>query len=544
MPIKITVRCKTVTPMLASGANQQEFEIRASEIKYGLRFWWRAFQSFSTIEELYKNEIDLFGGASSDNTGRASSFKLFINNINGLQFWNPGTQTNWGDGINYIFFSIVDRQGMIKPPIDPKDPKKSGRKVAKPGANFTIHINFHQRNNERFGDVLCSLWLFVNMGGIGGRTRRGAGSFEITELKIDDKIIDKCRNDSNYKELFNKGIPSFEISNDQSPAEFIRDGVNIIFRRWNTNAIRTKPVTYTAFDPNTSDILVLYDAIARNSNSAMDIMNIIGAKIGNYCDTYPYDEACSMHKTLSTQVNSFPSDFFLNKVSKGLPIVYNFKEEFGNIRGQNLNAKYIATTALWDDKTDQPKKEKGDIKEGGRRSSPLIISCHKKGDKSYAVICFLPAPIISNNEKFWLKSIPNKPELDVFFNSSDKPPFAPFINEMLYDKKTFKDRKGDEQIKSPITSAFKKIYKIHPYKEIVNPTDPPQRPAQQVAKLKISNWLSRANSIKKEDSFIIKQIIQEINKLFSDDKEQESEELKNTLEKKLNELGIRKLYKF
>lgn len=42
-PIKITARCRTVTPMLSSGADQSKFEIRAAEVKAGLRFWWRAF---------------------------------------------------------------------------------------------------------------------------------------------------------------------------------------------------------------------------------------------------------------------------------------------------------------------------------------------------------------------------------------------------------------------------------------------------------------------------------------------------------------------
>ena len=74
-PVKIVARCKIVTPMLSAGADQQEFEIRATEIKAALRFWWRAFQPWEP-QRLFEEEAKLFGS-----TDHASCFNVRLRYI-------------------------------------------------------------------------------------------------------------------------------------------------------------------------------------------------------------------------------------------------------------------------------------------------------------------------------------------------------------------------------------------------------------------------------------------------------------------------------
>ena len=89
MPVKITVQCKIVTPMLSSGANPQKFEIRSSGIKAGLRFWWRAFQPLEG-KELYEKEAKLFGS-----TDICCPFNiLLLPDDKTFQYWRPGNSVN------------------------------------------------------------------------------------------------------------------------------------------------------------------------------------------------------------------------------------------------------------------------------------------------------------------------------------------------------------------------------------------------------------------------------------------------------------------
>ena len=92
--ISIAAKCKTVTPMISSGANQQQFEIRATEVKSALRFWWRAFQP-STGKSLFEREAELFGS-----TSRAAPFRMSVEyDEHAVQKWEPGFAHNWGDGL-------------------------------------------------------------------------------------------------------------------------------------------------------------------------------------------------------------------------------------------------------------------------------------------------------------------------------------------------------------------------------------------------------------------------------------------------------------
>lgn len=103
-PVRISARCKIVTPMLSSGADQQEFEIRSTSVKSGLRFWWRAFQP-DEGQTLYKKEEQLFGS-----TELACPFSIFVKpDKSTFEYWKPGDSVGeWGEGLGYIFFSIFN----------------------------------------------------------------------------------------------------------------------------------------------------------------------------------------------------------------------------------------------------------------------------------------------------------------------------------------------------------------------------------------------------------------------------------------------------
>lgn len=75
-----TLKCTVITPLFMTGADGQTPELRPSEIKGMLRFWWRAINGYQSIDSLRKSEAEIFG-SSDEKTGK-SKFSLKIDYIN------------------------------------------------------------------------------------------------------------------------------------------------------------------------------------------------------------------------------------------------------------------------------------------------------------------------------------------------------------------------------------------------------------------------------------------------------------------------------
>ena len=55
----VIFKCRVVTPMFMAGADNETPELRPSEFKGMMRFWWRAIKAEDNIEKL-KQEIENF----------------------------------------------------------------------------------------------------------------------------------------------------------------------------------------------------------------------------------------------------------------------------------------------------------------------------------------------------------------------------------------------------------------------------------------------------------------------------------------------------
>jgi len=413
---EIQAECKTVTPMLVSGANQQEFELRVAEIKSALRFWWRAFQPDGG-ESLAKREKELFG--STD--GRCP-FQLRVNaQCAPWAIWQPGNSVEWPNGLSYILYPVYDaeRKKNDNNPghparIKPKDDSNPGRPVAKPGQPFQINFKFKSftkdNNLTHAKNILSALWLLENFGGIGGRTRRGAGCFEITSLKINGKSIQETCDKETTPDWFTD-IPSFFFKKDQKPGDFVKNGLEKIIAAWGCKDIKVIPrPNYTTYCQELSEVRVAWDNTT--TAGAMGVMAKIGQEMREKRKNQPHEEARAMHESMAKAIfnNNFkqPAVATIKKAALGMPIIYNFHEDSANPRSgmlkkpQEGNRKSSnATFTLQAGKiNDRGAKEKG----SERRSSPLLISCHQKGGFPYAVFCHLPAQLLPDGEKLYLAS--------------------------------------------------------------------------------------------------------------------------------------------
>ena len=164
----LDVELEVVTPLWIGGASRQS-ELRPPSVRGCLRFWFRALAGGLLGEDLgnvREAESAVFG-----NTARASSVVVRL-------FGSPRTSVSVVDdaeqlpGLAYMFWSVLQQK----------------RAAFLPGERFRLRLNSRPfpfapvevvgrtlRMTESFEMAAASLWLMVRLGGLGARTRRGAG---------------------------------------------------------------------------------------------------------------------------------------------------------------------------------------------------------------------------------------------------------------------------------------------------------------------------------------------------------------------------------
>ncbi|WP_252243788.1 MULTISPECIES: type III-B CRISPR module RAMP protein Cmr1 [unclassified Clostridium] len=162
----IIYECESITPILMNGANIKYSlpELRAQSIKGWMRYWWRAITAYDNLEDLKKNEKEIFGSLDKKATFSISiSFQK--NNFN-VEYQNvvPHRELEEYDGT-----------------------KKSIMVNAIKNVKFDLKLRFY---NNKYENLICNLFeICCVLGGIGKRSRRGFGSIQILK-KNDEKY--KC----------------------------------------------------------------------------------------------------------------------------------------------------------------------------------------------------------------------------------------------------------------------------------------------------------------------------------------------------------------
>lgn len=182
---KVEFELKVVTPLYMFGAYQDRPEIRASEFKGMLRFWWRALKGNDNIAELKREEEEIFGGTSSETGKSKVSVRIIKGDVeryvgNNLKrdydldwhFDNDKKALKGKDrGIPYLLYSMLRKR------------KGEGeRKYFKPSGKFKV-ILFAQKDEIALKNAVAAFWCAVNLGNFGARSRRGAGSLVVSGVR-------------------------------------------------------------------------------------------------------------------------------------------------------------------------------------------------------------------------------------------------------------------------------------------------------------------------------------------------------------------------
>ena len=148
---QLTLKCRLITPMFMAGADIREPELRPSEFKGMMRFWWRAIKAENDIETLKKEEIKIFGG-----TGE-----------------NPQKSKVW-----LKIKEEISKKGkyFLLP-----HKKRANISCFLPDTTFEITLKIFKKDLKT--QIASLIFLMFILGGFGKRSRRGFGSIELEDFK-------------------------------------------------------------------------------------------------------------------------------------------------------------------------------------------------------------------------------------------------------------------------------------------------------------------------------------------------------------------------
>lgn len=210
-----SMTCKLVTPMYGGGVESAvpdiQFPIRVAAIRGQLRFWWRILAEYKwKLSNIQKQEFALWGGiADGEDAGQSSLVFLRVRNVkfDDKDKWTEDTATAL-----YTEFE-TGQLGYALFPARPERRKQPSIKLLRP--EFSWHLEWYLDKNAQkyhfeknpetqkwekvdfkkdlyqndFNQVAETLRWWANFGGLGARTRRGCGAFEVIDSSI-DKIKD------------------------------------------------------------------------------------------------------------------------------------------------------------------------------------------------------------------------------------------------------------------------------------------------------------------------------------------------------------------
>lgn len=230
---KLTLKCRVITPMFMTGADGRTPELRPSEFKGMMRWWWRAIRAENDIKKLKEDEAKIFGGTGEGE--EKSKVQLRIRGVSSLQAgnnlrndyhlkWHYDRNTNSLDGenagIGYLLYSTVL-------PNRERDYIKDG---------YEFELTLISVDEEAFKKACASLWLAMYLGGFGTRARRGGGNIEVTEVK-DNKTFElefQCNDSKNLPNWLRENVKKVsEIINGTTQAKsFCFNYTNLSFSRF------------------------------------------------------------------------------------------------------------------------------------------------------------------------------------------------------------------------------------------------------------------------------------------------------------------------
>lgn len=203
----ITAEFSLNAPLFSSGAKPNEPELRVSEIKAALRFWWRAmnYSLYAADRSRFVDvESQLFGSARAS-CGQGVLLSLTPITEPGKKRHAPDVHEGFKNapGARYLGYGLMvfaDVRANSEKGTPAKFAGELTRSCIDPGWSFTVRLVWRDRklrerthadrtltDHEFRGNLLRAIKAFGLFGGLGSRSRRGFGSVTLQDLVAEEE---------------------------------------------------------------------------------------------------------------------------------------------------------------------------------------------------------------------------------------------------------------------------------------------------------------------------------------------------------------------
>jgi CRISPR-associated protein Cmr1 len=310
--LRITVPLRVVSPLFLAGSEPRGApELRPASFRGALRFWLRALlgssPDYQSLDRLRQAETMVFGDAGED-----SGSPIVVRAAGAPP---PGRFTPSGDpGVRYLFFSMGQRDRDLRTGqtvtiwrdcIPPNSDFSLTLQTRLPGSSPDLELALRR--------AAAALWLLVYLGGLGARSRRGAGSLQATGEPSSWPVK----------------LPPLRVQ-AATPAQLaveLRNGLRSLREATSLpllQAMRT-PSTFDVLHPDVTDIHVLN----RTWPTWQDALEAVGAAFQGFRNRYPPDDYRTVKGVISGQSQRLEP---VQRAAFGLPIVFYFRS-LGGARG-------------------------------------------------------------------------------------------------------------------------------------------------------------------------------------------------------------------
>lgn len=343
---RLLFTCEWITPALWGGADPKaEPEIRSASLKGLLRYWWRVFIQgcrFLPLPELAKREAALFGTTES-----ASPFVVRAYPI--------------GEAKSV---SVDLQKGAIREPAYFLFPFRQQRRLAwKDGGKFKVEILPRpgaKVSAEGWKEMQASFWLLAHLGGIGTRSRRGFGSFEVVEVEADSFLRIQADTVEKY-------------------GDALREGIKALHRDSGCDASQKRHTEIPALHPSLATIAIWKHTHATWSEALQKVAESMNIWRRRHQLDYNH-----IKKALSGSQSTL--DLPIDRIGFGLPIVFYFRS-LGGKNGVLQAEKRDSSPSTY-----------------SRRASPLWLRVVRLMNNRYTVqALFLQAQLLPAEAQLLLK---------------------------------------------------------------------------------------------------------------------------------------------
>lgn len=398
--IELEAKFRVLTPLFMSGSDKFKAELRVPSIKGVLRFWWRALAlgRLGSVKKVQEDESRIFGSAGDDIGQARIHLKLKL--PNGIDQYKDlilkyADGQPVGPGARYLGYGVVESVPNKKRNTKQGQILRSCLKYPFDG-NLSILI----RNGTSIDDINSVVSAMIAMGllgGLGSRSRKGYGSFNLREMKLGDNVLFRMP-----KDVEDLGLKIKSLLKDNNT--------------YNIKAFSDLP-PYTAYSNRTR-----VDIIGKGSDS-LQLLNSVG-------------EAMQMYRSWGR-----------NGMVNGKASERNFRDDHDLARDAITktvaNHPRRAVFGLPHNYYFSSYSSKIDVKPSRleRRASPLFIHIQELDNGQYAAVTtIMPADFLPKGEKIRVGNsvVPEHVDYHViedFLNDKSRFPDALSI---IYPQKSFK----------------------------------------------------------------------------------------------------------